>query len=31
MSRNWLANSPLRGEKEPSNAAEPIVKASAPA
>src|SRR3989304_414201 len=31
MSRSWDTRSPLRGEKEPSKAADPIVKASAPA
>ena len=31
MSRIWLASAPFVGEYEPSRAAEPIVKASAPA
>src|SRR5262249_59679839 len=31
MSRSWDRSSPLRGENEPSKAADPIVKASAPA
>ena len=31
ISASWLRRLPLRGEKEPSNAAEPIVKASQPA
>ena len=31
MSWSWLVSRPLRGEKEPSKAAEPMVKASQPA